>query len=87
MVGVLHGDRPGPTIAWRADIDALPLTELLEAPFTSGTPGVMHACGHDGHTAIAITMADILAARRAEMPGPRCSSSSRPRKCWAARGR
>ena len=69
VVGVLHGDRPGPTIAWRADIDALPLTELLEAPFTSGTPGVMHACGHDGHTAIAITMADILAARRAEMHG------------------
>ena len=69
VVGVLHGDRPGPTIAWRADIDALPLTELLEAPFASGTPGVMHACGHDGHTAIAITMADILAARRAEMPG------------------
>jgi amidohydrolase len=66
---VLHGDRPGPTIAWRADIDALPLTELLEAPFSSGTPGVMHACGHDGHTAIAITMADILAARRAEMAG------------------
>jgi amidohydrolase len=69
VVGVLRGDRPGPTIAWRADIDALPLTELLDAPFTSGTPGVMHACGHDGHTAIAITMADILAARRAEMAG------------------
>ena len=59
----------GRTIAWRADIDALPLTELLDAPFASGTPGVMHACGHDGHTAIAITLAEILAARRAEMPG------------------
>ena len=69
VVGVLHGDRPGRTIAWRADIDALPLTETLEAPFASGTPGVMHACGHDGHTAIAITLAEILAARRAEMPG------------------
>src|SRR5713101_3991574 len=69
VVGVLRGDRPGRTIAWRADIDALPLTETLEAPFTSGTPGVMHACGHDGHTAIAITLAEILAARRAEMPG------------------
>jgi amidohydrolase len=69
VVGVLHGDHPGRTVAWRADIDALPLTELLEAPFASGTPGVMHACGHDGHTAIAITMADILAARRAEMAG------------------
>src|SRR5918993_3389210 len=55
VVGILYGDKPGRTIAWRADIDALPLTELLEAPFTSGTPEVMHACGHDGHTAIAIT--------------------------------
>jgi amidohydrolase len=69
VVGVLRGDRPGRTVAWRADIDALPLTELLEAPFSSGTPGVMHACGHDGHTAIAITMADIMAARRAELAG------------------
>jgi len=69
VVGVLRGDRPGRTIAWRADIDALPLTERLEAPFTSGKPGVMHACGHDGHTAVAIELADILAARRAEMPG------------------
>ena len=69
VVGVLRGDRPGRTIAWRADIDALPLTEVLEAPFSSGTPGVMHACGHDGHTAIAITMADIMAARRAELAG------------------
>src|SRR6266571_5931680 len=69
VVGVLHGDRPGRTVAWRADIDALPLTELLEAPFASGTPGIMHACGHDGHTAIAITLAEILAARRADVPG------------------
>jgi amidohydrolase len=69
VVGVLRGDRPGRTIAWRADIDALPLAEVLDAPFASSTPGVMHACGHDGHTAIAITMAEILAARRAEIPG------------------
>src|SRR5258705_355045 len=61
VVGVLHGDRPGPTIAWRADIDALPPPELLEAPFTSGTPGAMHACGHDRHTAIPIPTADLLA--------------------------
>src|SRR5688500_7945551 len=69
VVGILRGDKPGKTIAWRADIDALPLTEILDAPFASGTPGVMHACGHDGHTAIAITAAEILAARRAELPG------------------
>jgi amidohydrolase len=69
VVGILHGDKPGRIIAWRADIDALPLTETLEVPFVSGTPGVMHACGHDGHTAIAITLAEILAARRVEVPG------------------
>jgi amidohydrolase len=69
VVGILRGDRPGRTIAWRADIDALPLAERLEAPFRSGTSGVMHACGHDGHTAVALVLADILAARRAEMPG------------------
>jgi amidohydrolase len=69
VVGILHGDRPGRTIAWRADIDALPLREILDVPFASATPGVMHACGHDGQTAIAITLAEILAARRAEMPG------------------
>ena len=69
VVGILRGDKPGKTIAWRADIDALPLTEILQAPFASGTPGVMHACGHDGHTAIAITAAEILSARRGELPG------------------
>src|ERR671937_2249228 len=69
VMGILHGDRPGRTIAWRADIDALPLTEALEAPFASGTRGVMHACGHDGHTAIAITLAEILAARRPQLAG------------------
>jgi amidohydrolase len=69
VVGILHGDRPGRTIAWRADIDALPLTEILDAPFTSASAGMMHACGHDGHTAIAITLAEILAARRGELPG------------------
>jgi amidohydrolase len=69
VVGVLRGDRPGRTVAWRADIDALPLTERLAAPFASAVPGVMHACGHDGHTAVAIELADILAARRGEMPG------------------
>jgi amidohydrolase len=69
VVGVLRGDRPGRTVAWRADIDALPLTEILDAPFVSSKPGVMHACGHDGHTAIAITLAEILAARRGQLPG------------------
>src|SRR4029453_17728528 len=69
VMGILHGDKRGRTIAWRADIDALPLTELLDVPFASSTPGIMHACGHDGHTAIAITLAEILAARRGGVAG------------------
>jgi len=69
VVAVLRGDHPGRTIAWRADMDALPLTEAVDVPFASATAGVMHACGHDGHTAIAVEMAEILAARRASLPG------------------
>jgi len=69
VVGVLHGEQPGHTVAWRADIDGLPLDEIPELPFKSVNAGAMHACGHDGHTAIAITLAEILAARRAELPG------------------
>jgi amidohydrolase len=69
VVGVLRGDRPGRTIAWRADMDALPLEEVVELPFRSSAPGVMHACGHDGHTAIGIVVAEILAAARASLPG------------------
>ncbi|MCH8888499.1 MAG: amidohydrolase [SAR324 cluster bacterium] len=69
VVGILHGERPGRTIAWRADIDALPLNEIPDLPFKSAVPGAMHACGHDGHAAVAITMAEILAARRGELPG------------------
>ncbi len=69
VVGVLHGEKPGRTVAWRADIDALPIHEAVELPFASVHEGVMHACGHDGHTAIAISAAEILAARRAELPG------------------
>jgi amidohydrolase len=69
VVAILHGDKPGRTIAWRADIDALPLTERLDAPFASSKKDVMHACGHDGHTAIGIVLAELLAARRTELPG------------------
>ncbi|HKI98802.1 MAG TPA: M20 family metallopeptidase [bacterium] len=69
VVGVLHGEKPGPVVAWRADIDALPLNEVPDVPFKSVNAGAMHACGHDGHTAIAITLAELLAARRAELPG------------------
>jgi amidohydrolase len=69
VVGVLPGGKPGPVVAWRADIDALPLEEVPDLPFKSVHQGAMHACGHDGHTAIAITLAELLAARRGELPG------------------
>lgn len=69
VVGIFRGKNPGRTVAWRADMDALPLTETLNVPFASQSPGVMHACGHDGHTAIAITLAEVMAAGRDEIPG------------------
>lgn len=69
VVGLLEGGRPGPTVAVRADMDALPLDEVGDRPYRSQTPGVMHACGHDGHTAIAVTLAEIFARHRATLPG------------------
>ncbi len=55
VVGRLRGALPGPTIAIRADFDALPIDEETGLPFASRNPGVMHACGHDGHTAILLS--------------------------------
>jgi amidohydrolase len=69
VVAVLRGEKPGRTVAWRADMDALPLTEKNGAPFASIHSGVMHACGHDGHTALAVILAETLAADRIELPG------------------
>jgi amidohydrolase len=69
VVGLLDGGQPGPTVALRADMDALPLREREDRPYHSTTPGVMHACGHDGHTAVAVTLAEILARHRGALPG------------------
>lgn len=60
---------PGPTIALRADIDALPLSEQTGLPYASCIPGRMHACGHDVHTAIGLGVAERLLRRRAELRG------------------
>lgn len=57
---LLEGNAPGPCVLLRADMDALPLQELNEVPYRSTNDGVMHACGHDGHTAIALTAARVL---------------------------
>jgi len=68
-VGVLRGGQPGGVVALRADIDALPIEEATALPFKSQTPGVMHACGHDAHTAILLGAAEVLAGMKARLPG------------------
>lgn len=60
VVGLLRGGQPGATVACRADMDALPIQELTNVPFKSLNPGVMHACGHDIHTSIALGTAMVL---------------------------
>jgi len=78
VVGLLRGGRPGPVVAWRTDMDALPITESTGLPFacqrvdtlSSGrVTGVMHACGHDLHMAIALGLTRMLSELRVEMPG------------------
>ena len=69
VVGLLRGKREGKTIALRADMDALPLTEATCLPFASETPGVMHACGHDTHTAMLLGTACVLSDLRDELTG------------------
>lgn len=69
VVGVLEGGRPGPSLLIRADMDALSLTEESGAPYASGRPGRMHACGHDAYVAISLGAARILAAEREFLPG------------------
>jgi len=66
---VLYGGRPGRTIALRADIDALPIQEETGLPYASETPGVMHACGHDVHTATLLAAARALKPMAAELAG------------------
>jgi amidohydrolase len=69
VVALIHGGQPGPTIMYRADIDALPITEEPTVDYASVNPGVMHACGHDGHTAIALMLASLYQQRRDQLKG------------------
>jgi amidohydrolase len=69
VVAMLEGTKPGPVILVRADMDALPILEETGAPYASQNPGVMHACGHDGHTAILLTVARLLNEHRQELSG------------------
>lgn len=69
VVAVLVGGRPGGVAAVRADMDALPIQETLDVPYCSLVAGVKHACGHDGHMAIALGTAELLARVRQDLPG------------------
>ncbi len=77
VTGFLKGGQPGPTVALRADIDALPVKERVDIPFASKAKGeylgeevdVMHACGHDTHIAILMGVASIMAKNKAELKG------------------
>jgi amidohydrolase len=69
IVADLDGDRPGPTVLLRADMDALPMPEDTGLEFASEVDGAMHACGHDTHTAMLVGAVRILAARRGELAG------------------
>jgi len=69
VTAVLRGGRPGPVVLLRGDMDALPVTEEADVPYASQIPGVMHACGHDLHTAMLAGAARLLSARQAELPG------------------
>ncbi len=69
VVGLLEGSKAGPTLLLRFDMDALPIVEETGAEYASQNPGVMHACGHDGHTAMGLTVARILQNHRSELAG------------------
>ncbi|HET9258476.1 MAG TPA: M20 family metallopeptidase, partial [Pseudonocardiaceae bacterium] len=69
VTGVIEGERPGPTVLLRADMDALPVTEESGVPFSSELPGSMHACGHDTHVAMLASAARLLAGHRDELAG------------------
>ena len=69
IVADLEGDRPGPTVLLRADMDALPMPEDTGLDYASEVPGVMHSCGHDAHTAMLMGAARLLADRRVDLAG------------------
>ncbi len=69
VTGLLKGGWPGPVLLLRADMDALPLNEDSDLPYKSQNPGVMHACAHDGHTAILLTAAKLLHSMRERLAG------------------
>jgi len=69
VIGIIEGARPGRTVILRGDMDALPILEETPVSFKSETPGVMHACGHDSHTAMLLGAAQLLFDRRDQLAG------------------
>lgn len=69
VIGLISGGKPGPAVMLRADMDALPIQEISDVPYSSQVAGVMHACGHDGHVAIGLGAATLLARHAADLPG------------------
>lgn len=69
VIGIINGNRPGQSVALRADIDALPVTEKTGLPFCSKNQGIMHACGHDTHIAMLLGAAKMLADNRDQVQG------------------
>ncbi len=69
VIGMIDGGLPGPVLMLRADLDALPVEENNDLPYCSECPGVMHACGHDAHTAMLLGAAKILSGMRKELAG------------------
>ncbi|SFD42840.1 amidohydrolase [Lentibacillus persicus] len=69
VIATLKGNKPGKTIALRADFDALPIQEENDLPYKSQVDGVMHACGHDGHTATLLLLAKAMKAFQNDLPG------------------
>lgn len=69
VIGLLRGQSEGPVLLLRFDMDALPIQEETGAEYASESPGVMHACGHDSHVAVGLSVAKLLAAHREKLPG------------------
>lgn len=69
ILGILEGNKPGKTVALRADMDALPVQEANNIPYKSKSKGIMHACGHDGHTAMLLGAAKLLSQMRDKIKG------------------
>ena len=69
VVAIVAGALPGPLVAWRSDIDALPIEEAVDVPWRSENPGVMHACGHDIHLTVGLGAAELLAGMRDQLSG------------------